>query len=167
MWQTKQPAFVNISVIGSSPVTSETMPGASTATGEAVTGVTDGDSMERRASHVPSSKATTMRGVIDRSTMEPVARKVAQGCNLMTQYGHLSLAACCVARMLRPPHGQHYTHFGTSMAHRNPTVRSSKSGSAATRAVTRNADGKSAHDPPRRTRFSPVAGPSGFFTEPF
>jgi hypothetical protein len=52
------------------------MPGASTGIDEAVTGATEGDSMERRASHVPNNKATRMRGVIDRSGIEPVAGNV-------------------------------------------------------------------------------------------
>jgi hypothetical protein len=65
------------------------MPGASTGTDEAVTGVTEGDSMERMANHVPNSSATTMRGVIDRSGMEPIAGKVRQGRNGMNHHGWL------------------------------------------------------------------------------
>lgn len=57
------------------------------------------------------------------------------------------------------------SHFEPFIAQRNPIVRSSKSGSADSRAVTRKAAGKSAQDPPRITRLSPAAGPDGFFSE--
>jgi hypothetical protein len=57
------------------------MLGAKTGTGtdEAVTGATEGDSMERRASHVPNNKATRIRGVTDRSGIEPVVETFS-GC---------------------------------------------------------------------------------------
>jgi hypothetical protein len=55
------------------------------------------------------------------------------------------------------------TYGAAFMAQRNPIVRSSNSGSAEILALTRNASGRSAHDPPRSTRFSPWAGPVGFF----
>jgi hypothetical protein len=79
VWHTEQPAFVKISVIGSSPVTSGTMPGASATPDETGTGVTEEELMERRANNVPSSSAITMRGVIDRSGMELVTGTVRQG----------------------------------------------------------------------------------------
>src|SRR5262245_25491381 len=71
-WHTAQPAFVKISVIGSFPVTSGTMLGTSTVTGETGTGVsTEGVLKKRRANQVPSSTKITMRAVIDLSGMEP------------------------------------------------------------------------------------------------
>src|SRR5262245_33019152 len=71
-WHTAQPAFVKISVIGSFPVTSGTMLGTSTATGEIGTGFsTAGASKKRRANQVPSRTRITMRAVIDLSGMEP------------------------------------------------------------------------------------------------
>src|SRR5438270_14004502 len=160
VWHTEQPAFVKISVIGSSPVTSGTMSGASTAAEETGAGVTEEGLMERRENNVPNSSTITMRGVKARSGMEPVAGKVRQPRNLRTQHGGLAIYS--IANLRRPAQGHCDSHFDTSMAQRNPIVRSSKSGSAENRAVTRNADGKSAHDPPRNTRFSPTAGPSGF-----
>ena len=54
-------------------------------------------------------------------------------------------------------------HCVALIAQRKPIVRSSNSGSAEILAVTRNASGRSAHEPPRSTRFSPWAGPVGFF----
>jgi len=160
VWHTEQPAFVKISAIGSSPVTSGIMSGASTAAEETGAGVTEEELMERRANNIPNSSTITMRGVIARSGMEPVAGKIQQSRNLRTQDSELAIYS--IANMLSPAPGQHDSHFGTSMAQRNPIVRSSKSGSAENRAVTRNADGTSAHEPPRNTRFSPVVGPSGF-----
>jgi hypothetical protein len=65
-------------VIGSSPVTSGTMSGTSAATDETGTGGTEEELRERRANNVPSSSAITMRGVINRSGMEPIAGTVRQ-----------------------------------------------------------------------------------------
>ena len=126
------------------------------------TGVTEGGLRERRANNVPSSSATTMRGVIDRSGIEPVGGTVRQSCHATHDLSLLSLTLSHTADSLGPAPTTGVTHFGISVAQRNPTVRSSKFGSAENRAVARNADGTSAHDPPRRTRFSPVIGPDGF-----
>jgi len=74
MWHTGQPAFVKISEIGSFPVTNGTMSGTSAATGETGVNVSEeGGSRERRARRVPRSNTTTMRGVIDRSGIEPIS----------------------------------------------------------------------------------------------
>jgi hypothetical protein len=43
-----------------------------------------------------------MRGVINRSGMDPVAGKVRQGCNAMNYYGSLSLAIHGIANIRRP-----------------------------------------------------------------
>jgi hypothetical protein len=81
-----------ISVIGSSPVTSGTVSGISAATDETGTGVTEEELVERRANNVPSSSAITMRGVINRSGMEPVTGKVRQSRDAKNQHYWLSLA---------------------------------------------------------------------------
>jgi hypothetical protein len=80
-------------VIGSSPVTSGTVSGVSAANDETGTGVTEEELVERRANNVPSSSAITMRGVINRSGMEPVTGKVRQSRDAKNQhYYWLSLA---------------------------------------------------------------------------
>jgi len=80
VWHAKQPAFVKISAIGSSPVTSGTMSGASTAVEEtgagAGAGATEEELMERRANKIPTSNTITMRGVKARSGMNSVVEKV-------------------------------------------------------------------------------------------
>jgi hypothetical protein len=48
------------------------MSGASATTDETGTGVTKEELVELRANNVPSSSAITMRGVINRSGMDPV-----------------------------------------------------------------------------------------------
>jgi len=65
--------------------------------------------VERRASNVPRNSAITMRGVINRSDMDPVAGKVRQGCDAMNQFGSLSLAAYCIAKISRPAPGRLYS----------------------------------------------------------
>jgi len=53
------------------------MSGTSAATGETGANVSEeGGSRERRARSVPRSSTTKMRGVIDRSGMEPLSRMV-------------------------------------------------------------------------------------------
>jgi hypothetical protein len=86
VWHTKQPAFVKISAIGSSPVTSGTMSGASTAAEEtgAGAGVTEEELMERRANKIPTSSTITMRGVKARSGMNSVVGKVRQARHVNT-----------------------------------------------------------------------------------
>jgi hypothetical protein len=78
IWHTEQPAFVKITMIGSSPVTNGTISGASATTGGTGTGVTGGDLVERRANSVPSTNTTIMRGVMNRSGMEPVQEKFSR-----------------------------------------------------------------------------------------
>lgn len=102
VWHTEQPAFVKISVIGSSPVTNGTLSGASTGTDEVGRVVTEEGLRERRANNVPSSSATTMRGVIDRSGMEPIAGKVRQGRNRRNHRGRVRLTLYRIADTHRP-----------------------------------------------------------------
>ena len=164
IWHTGQPAFVKISVIGSSPVTNDTISAVSV-TGDATGGGVTGEGVrERRANTVPSNSATTISGVIDRSTIEPITETVQQGCHATQRHDRLSLTLYPTADSLTPAPTVGVTHFCLSAAQRNPIVRSSKFGSAENRAVVRSADGTSAHDPPRRTRFSPVIGPDGFLS---
>ena len=105
VWHTAQPVLVRISVIGSSLVTSGTMSGTTAATDETGTGVTEEELVERRANHVPRSNAITMRGVINRSVMEPVAGKVRQGRDARNQHSWLSLAIYCIANIRQPASG--------------------------------------------------------------
>jgi hypothetical protein len=85
------------------------MSGTGAATDETGTGVTEEELMERRANNVPTNSAITMRGVINRSGMEPVAGKVRQGCEAMNQNGSLSLAIYCIANIRRPVSGRHHS----------------------------------------------------------
>jgi hypothetical protein len=102
-----------------------------------------------------------MRGVINRSGIELVAGNVQQGRDAENRHHELNQLSTESLQLFNL-YQAGIAHFVAFMAQRNPIVRSSKSGSAENRAVTRNADGTSAHDPPRSTRLSPVAGPDGF-----
>jgi hypothetical protein len=97
------------------------MSGTSAATDETGTGVTGDDLVERRANNVPRNSAITMKGVINRSGMEPVAGKARQGCNAMNYYGSLSLAIYCIANIRRPVPGQH-----RSLRHIHGTAKSDR-----------------------------------------
>lgn len=147
VWQTGQPARVKITAIGSSPVTSGTMSGNSV-TG-AGTGFGEGALTVRSAHNRPKATMATIKALTRRSDMEwsdGYERELADvevGLPTVSSGDRQGVAV---------------------MAHRNPIVRSSNSGSAETLAVTRSDKGGSAQDPPRKIRFSPCEGPIGFLS---
>jgi len=102
MWHTGQPAFVKIAVIGSSPVTNDTISGVSATGDETGTGVTGEGVRERRANTVPSNSVTTMSGVIDRSAIEPVTETAWASCHATQRHRRLSLPLSHTADTLGP-----------------------------------------------------------------